>query len=237
MTDPEAKQEVAARQLLALVAHDLRTPLTILDGAAQMLAAHDLDREERALVDQVLRAARRMGALIRDLVDAASIEAGRLAPSVTVTRSACAAAALVGDAQDSLRPLAVARPVRLETRVEDGATRVSCERARVLQVFENLVGNAVRFTPPGGVVTLACRLVEGAVRFEVRDTGDGVPPAVRPRLFERHFAAGGAGKRGTGLGLSIARRIVEAHGGRIWHEALPDGGSCFAFTLPLAPGG
>jgi signal transduction histidine kinase len=100
--------------------------------------------------------------------------------------------------------------------------------------LSNLVVNAIKFTPPQGRVELDAEADGQAVRFSVRDTGPGIPPDLLPRVFERFWKGGGAGRAGTGLGLNIAREIVEAHGGRIWVESQPDHGTTFHFTLPAA---
>jgi len=104
---------------------------------------------------------------------------------------------------------------------------------RVLQILSNLVGNAVKFTPEGGTVTLSSAPGDGEVRFSVTDTGPGIPPEQVPHIFGAFWQARHADRRGLGLGLSIARGLVEAHGGRIWVESEPGRGASFVFTLPL----
>jgi signal transduction histidine kinase len=108
------------------------------------------------------------------------------------------------------------------------------DRGRVLQVFSNLIGNALRFTPAGGSITLGARREEGLVRFSVVDTGPGIPPEHLPHLFERFWQAKEGSREGAGLGLPIARGLVEAHGGRIEVASTPGQGSTFSFTLPMA---
>jgi signal transduction histidine kinase len=105
----------------------------------------------------------------------------------------------------------------------------------VLQVLSNLVGNALKFAPHGGRVTVTAERDGAMLRFAVRDTGPGIPPENLSRVFDRFWMKGAPGKQGTGLGLFIAKGIVEAHGGRIWVESEPGRGTRFDFTLPLAP--
>ncbi|MGZ3460603.1 MAG: sensor histidine kinase, partial [Archangium sp.] len=111
---------------------------------------------------------------------------------------------------------------------------VECDRTRVLQVFGNLLGNAVKFTPDGGQLTVGARAHRGEVHLWVRDTGAGIRPEALPHVFERYWQAKDAESRGTGLGLYIAKGIVEAHGGRIWAQSQLGKGSIFTFTLPVA---
>jgi signal transduction histidine kinase len=111
---------------------------------------------------------------------------------------------------------------------------VRCDRTRVLQVFGNLLGNAVKFTPEGGELLVGARVQRGEVQLWVRDTGAGIRPEALPHIFERYWQAKEAESRGTGLGLYIAKGIVEAHGGRIWAQSEWGKGSTFTFTLPLA---
>jgi signal transduction histidine kinase len=118
--------------------------------------------------------------------------------------------------------------------VAPGLPRVSADRERILQVLSNLIGNAIKFTPLQGTITLRARQVDGKVRISVKDTGPGISEEAVPHLFERFWRATSALERGTGLGLSIAKSIVEAHGGTLWVETREGAGSTFFFTLPVA---
>ena len=115
-----------------------------------------------------------------------------------------------------------------------GLPRVRADRERVLQVLANLVGNAIKFTPSSGTVTLRARKVDGMVRISVKDNGPGITPEDVPHLFERFWRASGVSEQGSGLGLSIVKSIVEAHGGTLWVESQVGVGSTFFFTLPAA---
>jgi signal transduction histidine kinase len=126
--------------------------------------------------------------------------------------------------------------VRLEQSVADAGLAVLADRERVFQVLSNLVGNALKFTPSGGRVSLSVEQQGATVRFAVCDTGPGIPPVSLPRVFDR-FWTETPGKKGTGLGLFIAKGIVDAHGGRIWVESELGHGATFAFTLPLVDPG
>jgi signal transduction histidine kinase len=181
----------------------------------------------------IQRAANRANRLISDLLDVARIQAGGLAvePASVEVRS------LMQEAVDSATPLATANQLTLQRVAEDDVTTVFSDRDRVLQVFANLIGNAIKFTPKGGEITLRAELAGGDVRFAVCDTGPGIPPEHLPHVFDRYWQAKSTAKLGTGLGLSIAKGIVEAHGGKIFVESEPGRGASFIFTLPVAPRG
>jgi signal transduction histidine kinase len=119
----------------------------------------------------------------------------------------------------------------LETEVAEGLQPIIADEGRVIQVLSNLVGNAVKFTPRGGVITIRADDAPGGVRFSVSDTGVGMTPEQLSKLFGQFWQANPADRRGIGLGLSIAKGIVEAHGGRIWVESQPGAGTTFHFTL------
>jgi signal transduction histidine kinase len=179
---------------------------------------------------RIQAAAERMGRLISDLLDWGRIEAGGL----PLEPSEQDVASLVMEALESVRPLAEARGLRVGAELADDGVQVKCDRTRVLQVLGNLLGNAVKFTPDGGQLTVGARVQQGEVRLWVRDTGSGIRPEALPHVFERYWQAKDAESRGTGLGLYIAKGIVEAHGGRIWAQSEWGQGSTFSFTLPTA---
>jgi signal transduction histidine kinase len=133
-----------------------------------------------------------------------------------------------------LRPLASGSSIVMEPNVADGLPQVVADGARIQQVLSNLVGNAVKFTPRQGRITVSAELLETEVRFAVIDTGPGIPPEQVPHIFGRFWQARSSDRRGIGLGLAIAKGIVEAHGGRIWVESQVGVGSIFYFTLPTA---
>lgn len=232
----DIQQAVERREhLLAIVSHDLRNPLGVVRMNAEYLLSalpsKQLVRHGRAL-RAIERAALRMERLISDLLDVASIDAGRL----RLDPSPCAAAELAVEALDAHLALAERRAIRLSTSILVRSEMVFCDRERIAQVFSNLIGNAIKFTPEGGAVTVGARAVGQEIHFTVADTGIGVAHDDRTKIFERFWCrerASGAGSSGLGLGLSIARAIVEAHGGRIWVEGELGVGSTFTFALPL----
>ncbi len=230
----EAEQATRARdEILAVVAHDLRNPLnTVMMAAGLMLETSSPERPaERRQVEIVRRAADRMNRMIQDLLDVKRMESGRLgleAKPETV-------AGLVGDTMEMLRPLAEGSSIRLESHVAPNLPRVLADATRISQVLSNLVGNAVKFTPREGVITITADGLDAEVRFSVIDTGAGIPAEQLPHIFGRFWQARTSDRRGIGLGLAIAKGIVEAHRGRIWVESSVGLGSTFYFTLPTTP--
>jgi PAS domain S-box-containing protein len=229
----ESEQASRSRdQMLGVVAHDLRNPLNTMLMAAEMLADSappDSPTRRHAMI--VKRAGERMNRLVQDLLDVKRIESGRLA----MEPQRMPAHALLLEAVETLRSLAASASIDLEMEnASDEQPSVWADPHRVQQVFSNLIGNAIKFTPRGGRVVVRCTLEDGALQFEVRDTGPGIPAEHLPHIFGQFWQANRRDHRGIGLGLAIAKGIVEAHGGKIWVESEPGEGSSFFFTLPVA---
>jgi signal transduction histidine kinase len=227
----EAQQVIDAREeVLRVVSHDLRNPLnTIIMGTSSLLETAQSDSQTRQL-KIVKRAAERMNRLIQDLLSVSIIEAGRL----SVDARPADLRAIVSETVDTLGPLAREKSIQLEAALPAELPPVRVDTVRVLQVFSNLVGNAIKFTPERGHVTLAAVGVGDKVRCDVIDTGPGIPPEQLPKIFGRFWQATRGDRRGIGLGLSIAKGIVEAHGERLWVTSRVGEGAIFSFTLPVA---
>ena len=219
-------------EVLGVVAHDLRNPLGVASSVLQMMSEFDLTREERKpLVASGMRAVRQMGRLIGDLLDVMRIEAGRLA----LETEEVPASTVVAQAEENIRHAAQEKDISFSAEPPDPSLYIRADRGRLSQVLDNLLGNAVKFTPSGGRVSLrAWRDGPDAV-FEVADTGPGVSPENQMHLFDRFWQARSADQRGVGLGLPIAKGIVEAHGGRIWVMSTVGHGSRFYFAIPALP--
>jgi signal transduction histidine kinase len=221
-------------EAMTIVAHDLRGPLQVVAGAVPLLrevaGGAPGGATAAKLLDSVERAATTMSELVKGLLDLSRVEAGRL----PLDKGDCEVAALLVEAAERARPLAERARLRLTVSPPPPGW-ACCDRERTLQVVANLLGNAIKFTPPGGSVELAAAPVDGGFRFEVRDTGPGVPAEQLPLLFERFWQAPEARHRGTGLGLAIAKGLVEAQGGGIGVESEVGRGSTFFFTLPGRP--
>jgi signal transduction histidine kinase len=169
-----------------------------------------------------------MNRLIGDLLDVASIEAGRLAVTLEVGDPAQVAT----DAVDFFRAQAAASGIALVEDLAPPALTAAFDHARILQVLTNLLGNAMKFTPTAGTVAVRVERIDDEIRFSVTDTGVGIPPDSLGEVFERFRQVNANDRRGVGLGLYIAKCIVHGHGGRIWAESKAGEGSTFCFTLP-----
>jgi PAS domain S-box-containing protein len=217
-------------EVLSVVSHDLRNPLSTILMSSSFLCdtLPEEQRDTRKQLQIIRRSADQMTRLIQDLLDVAQIEAGRL----PVEREPQDPRLLVMEACQSLRPLAEDREIELDCSLPDDLPSVEADRSRVLQVFGNLIGNAIKFSPEGGRIAVSARESEGAVAFTVADGGPGIDPADLPRLFERFYQAQKARKGGAGLGLAIVKGIVEAHGGTVEVRSRLGQGTTFCFTLP-----
>ena len=226
----EAQHAVDAReQVLKIVSHDLRNPLhTISMTASLLLEGQGSDEQRQRQLMIIRRAGERMNRMIQDLLDVAKLEAGRLA----IATREVEVRTLLEEAGEMLRPLAAERSLALETRIGPDVRTVEADPGRVLQALSNLVGNAIKFTSPGGRITIrADRAQAGGVQCAVADTGGGIPPEQLPKIFGRFWQPDPADRRGIGLGLAITKGIVEAHGGRIWVESRVGEGTTFYFTV------
>jgi PAS domain S-box-containing protein len=229
----QAQRAIRARDdLLAIVSHDLRNPLSLTlmnaDLLAESLPPDETGRRARDRAHQIRRSATRMSRLIGDLLDAAAIETG----SLPISRTRQDVAPLVEEALEMMRPMAHGRTLALERVLVGDVPAVDCDRERILQVFSNLIGNAIKFTPQGGAITVSVERVVDEVRFAVTDTGPGIIAEDLPHVFDRYWRAKRTERGSVGLGLYIVKGIVEAHGGRIWVESRVGIGSTFYFTLP-----
>jgi CheY-like chemotaxis protein len=132
------------------------------------------------------------------------------------------------------RELAAQASIAIHAKFDDGEADVLCDRVRIQQIFSNLIGNALKFTPPDGSIVVSLQVVDDEARFSVADTGPGMAPEQLPHVFDRFWRAPGTARSGTGLGLAIAKGLAEAHGGTIWVESKVGRGTTFHFTIPLA---
>ncbi|HTL33596.1 MAG TPA: ATP-binding protein [Kofleriaceae bacterium] len=209
--------------VLAIVSHDLRTPLGTISMQAETLVGDD--RVSKAAIS-IIRAAQRMNRLIGDLLDASAINAGGLALDLRSHD----AGDVVREATEMFRSHAEARQIKLLEQFPGEPMLVVCDRDRIVQVLSNLLGNAIKFTPRGGTVTLRVESKASRVVFSVSDTGHGIGNDQLPHLFER-FWRGHPHGNGAGLGLFIARGIVAAHGGSLGVDTMPGAGSRFYFDI------
>lgn len=224
--------------MVATASHELKTPLTGLQMVVHLLLEETvgpLNSKQTELLQAARQDSDRLLATINNLLDLTKIEQGRL----RLDLRSVPAAELVAEAADRFRARAEERGVSLEVEAAPDAADAETDRERIKHVFDNLVGNALTYTPRGGRIRLLARPgPDGYTRFSVSDTGPGIPPEHLPRLFERFYRVPGrSASGGAGLGLAIAREIVEAHGGRISAENGVGGGATFTFSLKAADAG
>lgn len=232
MTAAVRRSQQTLRDFLANVSHELKTPLTAIRGFAQAMVDGTLaDREGLERAARVIEAeSRRVLHLVQEILDLSRLEAGQ----TQMLRSAVDVGELLRHVAEVFSLRAEESGVRLEVQA-DGAGAVRGDFDRLEQVFGNLLDNAFRHTPAGGLVRLTARpLTDGRVEIAVADSGEGMPPEALSHIFDRFYQVNGSPRRGTGLGLAISREIVHAHGGEIRAESIQGVGTRFIVTLPAA---
>jgi len=234
MTCALKKAEIVRQNMVADVAHELRTPLTVLQGNLRAIldGVYALDTAE---ISRLYDETRLLSRLVDDLRELALADAGQLDLNLQATDLA----EVIRNTVDTLALAAEAEQVVLTARLPDILPLVQADPQRVAQVLRNLLINALRYTPPGGLVTAKAHLANGFVETAIVDTGEGIAPDDLSHVFERFWRADPARARtdrsddSTGLGLSVAQSLVEAQGGRIWVESTLGAGTTFRFTLPV----
>lgn len=219
--------------LVATVAHELKSPLTSLRMAIHLCieeAAGPLTATQGDLLHTARQDCERIQSIIDDILDLARIQSGRL----ELRSETLVAEDLVTAVVEAHRPAALERAIELRADVLPGGPGFSADRERLELALGNFVANAIRHTPRGGRITVRCADEREALRFEVEDTGEGIPPEYLSRVFDRFFRVPGRATKGSGLGLTIAREIVQAHGGAIGVASELGRGSRFWLTLPVA---
>lgn len=231
-----AQAAVRARDdLVAVVSHDLRNPMTVITMLCGMLQGMQVkegatfSRRIKSAIDTMQQASARMSSLLEDLLDTSKIEAGRY----TIAPRTLEVGQVFEQASSLLGPLASSKQIDLEFSSEANLL-IHADPERIFQVFSNLIGNAIKFTPERGRVSVNARLAENQVQFEVADTGEGIDPELLPKVFDRYWHLGDGNPTGSGLGLYISKGIVNAHGGEIRAHSQPGAGSVFSFSVPQA---
>jgi signal transduction histidine kinase len=221
-------------EFLANMSHELRTPLNAILGFAQVLRERmfgDINEKQEEYLDDILASGNHLLSLINDVLDLSKVEAGQVA----LERAPFSLRDVLEQGVVVVREQASNDGVTIALTADPAADVVEGDARRIQQVIFNLLSNAVKFTPVGGSVDVTTARANGEVRVEVADTGPGIAPEERERLFDE-FQQGDAGvaqREGTGLGLALSKRLIELHGGRIWVESELGAGSTFTFTLPV----
>ncbi len=218
---------------VALASHELRTPLTALQGFAELLATRRFAPTEVQRVAEIMRAeTERLGRIVSDFLDLARLERG-LPPAIR--RTVLDPGSLIAAAVDVFRRTRTTH--RLELHVDGALPRVDADADALDRVLKNLIGNALKYSPPGSCVRVRARALDGVVAFDVDDEGPGIPPDERARVFEPYYRVRNTEMLGpgTGLGLSVVKSIVEAHGGSVRADAAPGAGTRMTVMLPALP--
>ena len=220
-------------EFVSTVSHDLGSPLQVMQISAELIPKlGPVNQDQRDAVDDIIRMVAKTAALVHDLLDLGKIEAG-----VEMEMEPCQLATVVNEAVEVLEERAKAKEIALQITLPRALPLVMGNPIRLGQVVTNFVGNAIKFTPGGGTVTISAWEAEGEVAVEVRDTGIGIAPEDQAHIFDKFYRVKSpqvSGIEGTGLGLAIVKSIVEGHGGRVWVESELGQGSTFGFALPIA---
>jgi two-component system phosphate regulon sensor histidine kinase PhoR len=228
------KLERVRRDFVANVSHEFRTPLTAIQGFSETLLAgamNDPQNRERFL-GIIVEHARRLARLTDDLLMLSKMDADRL--ELEIRR--LPVEQLVGSCIETAQPRAIEKDLRLSVNLGKNLPDIAADRRRLTEVLQNLIDNAIQYTPAGGQIMVSGEATDSEVVITVSDTGIGIPQADQPRIFERFYRVDVARSRevgGTGLGLSIAKHLMEAHRGRLWVESEVGHGSQFHFSVPV----
>ncbi|MGK3982217.1 ATP-binding protein [Sorangium sp. So ce136] len=230
----ELRAEAAERMLretVSTISHDLRNSLSVIVVSARMLM-RSIPREGsgRRQLEAITRASDEINQLAQDLVDAMSIESG----SLKIGKGAHEVEPILDKAIELVGPTVALKPLEIAKELPHDVPPIACDRDRIVQVLATLLGNAMRFTPKGGRITVRAEVSGTDARFSISDTGPGIASEMQPLLFARHAPARRPLGQGMGLAAFVTKGIVEAHGGTIWVESSPGQGSTFFFTIPAA---
>lgn len=224
---------LSSETLFASILHELRTPLCIISGFAELMedeVAGPLTSQQFHYLAQIRDGAGQIETLVNDVLDFVKLREGRM----ELARTLLSPQEAMQSVAESFTALAEKRKVRLQVSVSSSLPRVDADPQRLKQIFNNLLSNALKFTPEGGSVLLSAYPLGERVAFRVSDSGIGIPSESLPRLFEGFYQVR-QNQGGTGLGLMIAKQLVEAHGGQIQVTSELDKGTIFTFVLPAAP--
>ncbi len=218
----------------SMMSHELRTPLTSINVGTDMLlhgSGGEITKEQKDILDIIARESQRLIGMVNSILDLAKMEAGMMVFHFNPTDMM----PLIHQAIAEIKPLAMGKEIRLQMENPQSLPMIKMDRERMLQVLRNFIGNAIKFTPRGGQITVSAVPKEGILEVCVKDTGPGIPKENLTIIFEKFQHAPlqrSNSMRGSGLGLAIAKHIITAHGGKVWAESGPGQGSSFFFVLP-----
>jgi two-component system sensor histidine kinase GlrK len=218
----------------SLMSHELRTPLSSIKEGTNLLQeglAGEITEKQRKLLKIISEESNRLIGLVNSLLDLSKMEAGMLSYNFVMTELS----PLIQEVIFEMSPIAESKNIRVEKLIAK-LPLIKMDTERVLQVLRNLVGNALKFTPEGGLITISARMLHRGVEVSVADTGPGIPREHLDTIFDKFQQVGqpGSGRlKGTGLGLAIVKHIIDKHGGKVWIESNVGKGSIFFFVLPV----
>jgi len=224
-------------EFVAAVAHELRTPLTSIKGYASILSMGklgELTPEQKERVERIDRHSTELAKLINDLLDISRIESGKIGmeiKEISLTQ-------LLKDILDLINPQAEEKNIEINLKIKDNLQTIFADYDHIRRVFINILGNAIKFTPPKGRIDISIYKEDSFIRTDISDTGIGIAPEDLPKIFTEFFRADNPinrEKKGTGLGLSLCKKIVEAHKGKIWVDSTLGKGTTFSFIIPAKP--
>jgi signal transduction histidine kinase len=230
--------EKLKQDFLANVSHELRTPLVAMEKSISLIlskAAGEVSSDQEQFLTITERNLKRLSLLINDLLDLSKLEAGKM----QLKREIMPIEKVINEAVEGFTTWANTKSVNLEKKVSSGLPEVNCDPNRLIQVLNNLIGNAIKFTPHNGKITVEAGLKQSGQEIEisVQDTGIGITPENLSKIFDKFYQVGERNPTdisGTGIGLAIAKEIIQLHGGKIWAESEHGQGAKFSFTLPLS---
>jgi len=222
---------------VANVTHELRTPLVAMEKSISLIlskAAGELSQKQEEFLLMAKRNINRLGLLINDLLDLSKLEAGKM----DLKNRNVQIDEVVNESVATLNTWAQTKSITIEKRIQENLPKIGIDPDRIIQVLNNLIGNAIKFTPDNGKVSVGARLSEGGsgIEVSVEDTGVGIEEKNLTKVFDKFYQIGERSStdvNGTGIGLAVAKEIVELHGGRIWAESEKGQGARFIFTLPI----
>jgi two-component system phosphate regulon sensor histidine kinase PhoR len=228
------KLERVRRDFVANVSHELRTPLTAIQGFSETLLAGAIDDPQNRVrfLEIILEHSKRLARLTDDLLMLSKMDADRL--NLEINR--LSVPQFVESCVETTQRPAAEKDLRISVNLAERVPDIAADRRRLAEILQNLLDNAIQYTPAGGQIMVSASADADEVTFTVSDTGIGIPRADQPRIFERFYRVDVARSRevgGTGLGLAIAKHLVEVHGGRIWVESEVGRGSQFHFSVPI----
>jgi PAS domain S-box-containing protein len=229
----ETKEAVRSREdLIAAVSHDLKNPLSAISINAELISRASETSSKanvfKKLSGTIRTSVDRMTALIKELLELEKLRGGEFA----LVKGNFSTKSIVDMAITEIEPLMIEKSILITRSYPQQDTTINVDRERLLQVFSNLLGNALKYTPEKGTIEVSVTPLVHEVKFSVKDTGPGIQPKDLPRIFDRYWRSEISDKMGAGIGLTIARAIVSAHGGSIWAESIYGKGSTFSFTIP-----